>query len=124
MSDKRLLIPAGRFLMMLGRWLLNLFMYIGLSFGFLYGEQTPLVKLRVMSKKFTVLRLVRMVMRRPKGLKTLMKSFLVLSASLPVTFLKTASPSSLYRPMLAASYLLANSFKINAPTSSQTSAPS
>ena len=37
-SDKRMLIPAGRLLMILLGWLLNLLMYIEFSFGFLYRE--------------------------------------------------------------------------------------
>ena len=47
-----------------------------------------------------------MVIRRQKEMKTLMKSFLVLSASLPTIFLKTASPSSLYGPIFVVSHFL------------------
>ena len=55
MSNKRLSIPTGSLLMFLGGSLLNLLMYASFSFGFLYGEYTPLVKLRVTHKKLTVL---------------------------------------------------------------------
>ena len=53
-----------------------------------------------MSRKFVIFRLLSMVMFRPSCLNILVISFLMLSVLLPEMSLKTASPSSLYRPGL------------------------
>ena len=51
-----------------------------------------------------ILRLLSMVMFRLSSLNTFVISFLMLSALLPMS-LKTANPSSLYRPILSFPYL-------------------
>ena len=48
-----------------------------------------------------------MVMFRPSSLNILVISFLMLSVLLPEMSLKTASPSSLYRPIFSFPYLFA-----------------
>ena len=52
-----------------------------------------------------ILRLLSMAMFRPSSLNIFVISFLMLSALLPVMSLKTANPSSLYRPILSFPYL-------------------
>ena len=65
-----------------------------------------------------------MVIRKPSSLKDLIIPFLMRSAALPDTSLKTARPSSLYRPMVFQSHRSGRWLKAKIPTSSHTSAPS
>ena len=68
--------------------------------------------------------LVWAVIFKPRLLNISCIVFLDLSASLPVTFLNVARPSSLYSPMFPFPNLSLNLSNWNSPTSSHTSAPS
>ena len=67
--------------------------------------------------------LVSAVILSPSSLKVCERSFLVLLQSLPDLVLSTAKPSSRYRPTFFPNSFCTE-FKINRPTSSDTSAPS
>ena len=87
--------------MMLGGWLEYLFMYSGLSLGFLYGLYFPLLKSKVRSKKFTMREFHSAAIFRSNSSKILWSSILVLSAKRADLLFLRAKPSSLYRPMLS-----------------------
>ena len=99
-------------------------MYCGVSPGFRCGMYPPVDRLNVTSRKFTTFRLVSIVTFSPCPANTAVKLFRMRSAALPVVFLSTAKPSSLYRPICALPTWAVSSWSIYTPTSSHTSAPS
>ncbi len=75
------------------------------------------------SRKFVVCWLVSVVMFSPRSLKARVRVCLALSPSLPDLVLRTASPSSRYRPMSLPKRFW-REFRINSPINSHISAPS
>ena len=69
--DKRSLIIFGDWLIICGGWFEDLLIYNNKSFGFLYGLYVPLFKLKVVSKKSTILRLISKSMAKPVFLSVL-----------------------------------------------------
>ena len=59
--DRCLLILSGMFFMMFGGWLLSLWTYKGVLFGFIKGLLTPVLRSIVMSRKSTVFMLPSIV---------------------------------------------------------------
>ena len=91
----RWLMDLGTCLMMEGGWFERLLMYRGSLFGFLYGVNLPLFKLRMMSRKLTIWWLsTSTVIFRPICLKTSNNLFLAISVSRPLVPGINAKPSS------------------------------
>ena len=78
--DKRSLIIFGNWLIICGGWFEDLLIYNNKSFGFLYGLYVPLFKLKVLSKKSTILRLVSRSMAKPMSLNVLTMFWIYLLA--------------------------------------------
>ena len=89
-----LLMDWGSWRKIVGGWLERLLMYSGSSFGLRYGLYVPSVRLKVMSRKFTVFKLVCAVIFSPYPAKMLIRSFLALSPNLPEEVAMTPKPSS------------------------------
>ena len=103
--DKRSLIIFGNRLKICVGWFEDLLIYNNKSFGFLYSLYVPLLKLNVMSKKSTILRLVSTSIAKPISLNILIIFLRIRSICWPFTFRNMSSQSSLYRPQ---SFLLIN----------------
>ena len=80
-SESRLLMDSSMFLKIEGGWLDCLCAYSGVFPSFLYGECLPLFRLRVTSKKLTLVRLASTVTFRSLSRKILQISVLIFSIS-------------------------------------------
>ena len=78
--DKPSLIIFGNWLIVCGGWFKDLLIYNNKSFSFLYGLYVPLFKLKVLSKKSTILRLVSRSMAKPVYLNVLIMFWIYLLA--------------------------------------------
>ena len=98
--------------------------YSGILPGLLQDLYLPVVKSNVTSRKFTIFRLVSQKrLSSTSFLNILMKSFLIQSAWVPLTFSEQANPLSLYIRLRFLPYLVLNMYKIQRPTNLQISAP-
>ena len=97
--DSLLFMLSGMFFIMDGGWLLSLWTYRGVLFGFMYGLYSPLLRSNVMSKKSITFLLASIVILRPSLSNILQIFFLICSVCLGPT-LHVARPSSLYSPTL------------------------
>ena len=80
-------------LIILGGWLEDVLMHNKLSLGLLYGVYKPVIKLNVMSKNSTFLRLVFISSWNPTSLNIFIV-FLILSVFRAFMFLRTTNPLS------------------------------
>ena len=92
--------------------------------NFLYGLYIPSNKLNVTSKTSTICKFVFISILKPEFLKISIMSFRIRSVFCLDVFLKSTSPSSLYKPVDFLSSLFDNEDNIWMPTSSQISARS
>ena len=80
-SERRLLMDSGRFLMIVGGWLELAWMYNGVLLGLVYSMCFPLVELRLTSRKSTDFLLASIVIFKPCVLKIAHRYFLINSTS-------------------------------------------
>ena len=98
--------------------------YSSWSFSFLYGLYVPSNKLNVTSKKSTICKFVLISILKPAFFRISIMSFRIQPVFFFDVFLKSTSPSSLYKPVNCLSSLSDNEDSIWMPTSLQISAPS
>ena len=93
--------------------------------NFWYGLYFPSNKLNVTSKTLSICKFVFILILKPEFLNVSIMSFCIRSVFCLDVFLKSTSPSSLYKPVdYCLSSLFDNEDNIWMPTSSQISAPS
>ena len=85
----RIPIAAGNCFNMEGGWFDCLWMYNGESLGFQEGAYLPIVKVRVISRKFTIFRFTSIFTLSPSFLKSVVIVFCIRSVACPDVLLKT-----------------------------------
>ena len=93
------------------------------SFGFLYSLYVPSNKSNVTSKKSTICKFLFISILEPAFLKISIMSFRIRCVFCVDVFLKSTSPSSLYKPVDCLSNLFDNKGSTWMPTSSQILTP-
>ena len=121
--DILLIMLFIRFLKTMGGWKEPAFMYECLSFGFLKGLCVLVMRFRITSRKYTVVRLDATGILRSNVLNVCMMSFRNLSRECPSVLLVVASPSSLYNPKSTVGSLWVSVSSMYIPPRSHTSAP-
>ena len=94
------------------------------SLGFLYGQYVPFVRLKVTSKKASILRFVLISILNSASLKIFLTFFDTQSKFCLLTLHNNVKPSLWYKPELFLSIMFAKGNNRYIPTNSQISVPS